>query len=34
MKKPVQHAIDRRVLLAGFLSFGNFSLLKWAPFHA
>jgi hypothetical protein len=34
MKKPVQHAIDRRVLLAGFLNFRNFSLLKWAPFHA
>lgn len=34
LKKPVQHAIDRRVLLAGFLSFGNFSLLKWGPFHA
>ena len=34
IKKPVQHAIDRRVLLAAFLNFRNFSLLKWAPFHA
>jgi hypothetical protein len=34
LQKPVQQSIDRRVLLAGFLNFRNFSLLKWAPFHA
>jgi hypothetical protein len=34
LKKPVQHAIDRRGLLASFLTFRNFSLLKWGAFHA
>jgi hypothetical protein len=34
LKKPVQQTIDRKVLLAGFLNFHNFSLLKWGPFHA
>jgi hypothetical protein len=34
LTKPVQQAIDRRALLAGFLNFRTFSLLKWSPFRA
>jgi hypothetical protein len=29
----VRQSIDRQKLLAGFLSFENFSLLKWNPYH-
>jgi hypothetical protein len=32
LKTPVQQRIDRRVLLAGFLKFNNFSLLKWSTY--
>lgn len=32
LKTPVQQCIDRKVLLAGFLKFNNFSLLKWSTY--
>lgn len=31
-KNPVQQRIDRKMLLAGFLKFDNFSLLKWSVY--
>jgi hypothetical protein len=33
LENPVQQCIDRKALLAAFLNFHNFSLLKWSPYH-
>lgn len=34
LKRPVRHRIDRTALLSGFLTYRNFSLLKWSTYDA